>query len=50
MANTTKGHCAKTYDILKEAANILKSKNLDWLIISDDDTIFRYFVINVYII
>ncbi|KAI4500080.1 hypothetical protein M0802_004950 [Mischocyttarus mexicanus] len=40
VTNTTEGHCAKTYDILKEAAKILKSKNLDWLIISDDDTIF----------
>ncbi|XP_035734845.1 uncharacterized protein LOC118447232 [Vespa mandarinia] len=40
VTNTTKGHCAKTYDILKEVANILKSKNLDWLIICDDDTIF----------
>ncbi|KAK2586247.1 hypothetical protein KPH14_001503 [Odynerus spinipes] len=40
VTNTTEGHCAKTYDILKQAANILKNKNHDWLIISDDDTIF----------
>lgn len=40
VPNTTSGHCAKTYAILEEASNILKRNNLNWLIISDDDTIF----------
>ncbi|CAL7950308.1 unnamed protein product [Xylocopa violacea] len=40
VPNTTQGHCAKTYSILVEADKILKRKNLNWLIISDDDTIF----------
>ncbi|CAK9795855.1 B3glct [Anthophora quadrimaculata] len=40
VPNTTHGHCAKTYNILIEADKILKRKNLNWLIISDDDTIF----------
>ncbi|KAK9297277.1 hypothetical protein QLX08_008996 [Tetragonisca angustula] len=40
VPNTTQGHCAKTYTILVEADKILRRKNLDWLIISDDDTIF----------
>lgn len=42
VPNTTQGHCAKTYSLLVEADKILRRKNLDWLIISDDDTIFRY--------
>lgn len=41
VPNTTHGHCEKTYNILVEVDKILKKKNLDWLIISDDDTIFR---------
>lgn len=41
VPNTTHGHCAKTYNILLEADKILREKNLNWLIISDDDTIFR---------
>ncbi|KZC14213.1 PREDICTED: beta-1,3-glucosyltransferase [Dufourea novaeangliae] len=40
VPNTTHGHCAKTYNILVEADKILKKRNLNWLIISDDDTIF----------
>ncbi|KOC58905.1 Beta-1,3-glucosyltransferase [Habropoda laboriosa] len=40
MPNTTYGHCAKTYNILVEADKILKRRSLNWLIISDDDTIF----------
>ncbi|XP_078038981.1 beta-1,3-glucosyltransferase [Augochlora pura] len=40
VSNTTSGHCSKTYDILVEADKILKKNNLDWLLISDDDTIF----------
>ncbi|CAK9829859.1 B3glct [Anthophora retusa] len=40
VPNTTHGHCAKTYNILIEADKILKRKSLNWLIISDDDTIF----------
>ncbi|XP_032687711.1 beta-1,3-glucosyltransferase isoform X2 [Odontomachus brunneus] len=40
VPNTTEGHCAKTYAILQTASNILKKHNLDWLVISDDDTIF----------
>ncbi|XP_033199394.1 beta-1,3-glucosyltransferase [Bombus vancouverensis nearcticus] len=40
VPNTTQGHCAKTYSILVQADKILKKKNLNWLIISDDDTIF----------
>ncbi|XP_015179212.1 PREDICTED: beta-1,3-glucosyltransferase isoform X2 [Polistes dominula] len=40
VTNTTKGHCAKTYDILQKVIKILESKNIDWLIISDDDTLF----------
>ncbi|XP_076245023.1 beta-1,3-glucosyltransferase [Calliopsis andreniformis] len=40
VTNTTHGHCAKTYNILLKADKILKQKNLNWLIISDDDTIF----------
>ncbi|KAG7208990.1 hypothetical protein KM043_015157 [Ampulex compressa] len=40
VPNTTEGHCAKTYAILKEASNILERKQIDWLVISDDDTIF----------
>ncbi|XP_006620379.2 beta-1,3-glucosyltransferase [Apis dorsata] len=40
VSNTTQGHCAKTYNILVEASKILKKKNLNWLIISDDDTLF----------
>ncbi|EFN80594.1 Beta-1,3-glucosyltransferase, partial [Harpegnathos saltator] len=40
VPNTTKGHCAKTYSILQIASHVLKRDNLDWLIISDDDTIF----------
>ncbi|XP_046598017.1 beta-1,3-glucosyltransferase isoform X1 [Neodiprion lecontei] len=37
--NTTQGHCAKTYSILKHSNEILTSKKLDWLVITDDDTI-----------
>ncbi|CAK9820506.1 B3glct [Anthophora plagiata] len=40
VPNTTHGHCTKTYNILIEADQILKRKSLNWLIISDDDTIF----------
>ncbi|XP_017760459.1 PREDICTED: beta-1,3-glucosyltransferase [Eufriesea mexicana] len=40
VPNTTQGHCAKTYSILEKADKILKLKDLHWLIISDDDTIF----------
>lgn len=38
--NTTSGHCAKTYSILKHANDVLTKNNIDWLVISDDDTIF----------
>lgn len=40
MPNTTQGHCAKTYALLKKTNDILQKKKLDWLIISDDDTLF----------
>ncbi|XP_034189037.1 beta-1,3-glucosyltransferase [Osmia lignaria lignaria] len=40
VPNTTQGHCEKTYNILIEADKILKKRNLNWLVISDDDTIF----------
>ncbi|XP_076303571.1 beta-1,3-glucosyltransferase [Lasioglossum baleicum] len=40
VPNTTHGHCEKTYNILVEADKILKKSNLNWLVISDDDTIF----------
>lgn len=49
VPNTTQGHCAKTYSILVQADKILKKKNLNWLIISDDDTIFRYVYLFVYL-
>lgn len=45
VPNTTQGHCAKSYAILQKASNILKENNIDWLIISDDDTIFRWIYI-----
>lgn len=41
VPNTTQGHCEKTYNILREADKILKKHNLNWLVVSDDDTIFR---------
>lgn len=41
VQNTTHGHCAKTYNILVEADKILQKNNLNWLIICDDDTMFR---------
>ncbi|XP_076397289.1 beta-1,3-glucosyltransferase isoform X2 [Megachile rotundata] len=40
VSNTTHGHCKKTYDILIEADKILKKNNLNWLVLSDDDTLF----------
>ncbi|XP_012527954.1 beta-1,3-glucosyltransferase isoform X2 [Monomorium pharaonis] len=40
VPNTTTGHCAKTYAILQEATKILKKRNINWLVIVDDDTIF----------
>ena len=40
VPNTTRGHCAKTYNILAKADKILKEKALNWLVIGDDDTIF----------
>ncbi|XP_014483354.1 PREDICTED: beta-1,3-glucosyltransferase isoform X2 [Dinoponera quadriceps] len=40
VPNTTEGHCAKTYAILQITSDIMKRDNLDWLVISDDDTIF----------
>ncbi|XP_054003980.1 beta-1,3-glucosyltransferase [Hylaeus anthracinus] len=40
VPNTTTGHCEKTYNILLKADEILKKSNINWLILSDDDTIF----------
>ncbi|XP_029165857.1 beta-1,3-glucosyltransferase isoform X2 [Nylanderia fulva] len=40
VANTTEGHCAKTYGILQAASNLMKRYKFDWLVIADDDTIF----------
>ncbi|RLU21725.1 hypothetical protein DMN91_006101 [Ooceraea biroi] len=40
VPNTTEGHCAKTYGILQEADKILTKNGFNWLVISDDDTIF----------
>ncbi|XP_012256346.2 beta-1,3-glucosyltransferase [Athalia rosae] len=37
--NTKRGHCAKTLSILKHSNDVLLSKKLDWLLITDDDTI-----------
>ncbi|KAL7293185.1 hypothetical protein TKK_0013332 [Trichogramma kaykai] len=37
--DTEEGHCSKTFSILKQVAPILKEKKLDWLLITDDDTI-----------
>ncbi|XP_011506011.1 PREDICTED: beta-1,3-glucosyltransferase [Ceratosolen solmsi marchali] len=39
VPNTSQGHCAKTYAILKHVAPILEENSLDWLVITDDDTI-----------
>lgn len=41
VPNTDQGHCAKTFAILEQVAPILDQNNLDWLIITDDDTILR---------
>jgi UDP-glucose:O-linked fucose beta-1,3-glucosyltransferase len=41
VPNTTEGHCAKTFAILQEADKILTKNDFNWLVISDDDTIFR---------
>ncbi|EFN73021.1 Beta-1,3-glucosyltransferase [Camponotus floridanus] len=41
VPNTTEGHCAKTYDILQRANIIMKKFKHDWLVISDDDTLFN---------
>ncbi|XP_066594529.1 beta-1,3-glucosyltransferase-like [Prorops nasuta] len=38
--NTTRGHCVKTYNILEQVSIILENKVIDWIILSDDDTIF----------
>lgn len=38
--NTERGHCAKTFSILIHSHKILTRKKLDWLVITDDDTIF----------
>ncbi|KAH0952665.1 hypothetical protein HN011_006460 [Eciton burchellii] len=40
VPNTTEGHCAKTFAILQEADKILTKNDFNWLVISDDDTIF----------
>ncbi|XP_026670627.1 beta-1,3-glucosyltransferase, partial [Ceratina calcarata] len=40
VLNTTQGHCGKTHNILEEADKILKKNNFNWLVVSDDDTIF----------
>ncbi|XP_033230481.1 beta-1,3-glucosyltransferase isoform X2 [Belonocnema kinseyi] len=39
VPKTDKGHCAKTYEILKHAYTVMKEKKIDWLLIADDDTI-----------
>ncbi|KAJ8680099.1 hypothetical protein QAD02_015886 [Eretmocerus hayati] len=39
VPKTDEGHCAKTYAILKNVHPILERDQLDWLIITDDDTI-----------
>ncbi|XP_050445845.1 beta-1,3-glucosyltransferase isoform X1 [Cataglyphis hispanica] len=40
VPNTTEGHCAKTYGILQTVSNMMDRYKYDWLVISDDDTIF----------
>ncbi|XP_043272238.1 beta-1,3-glucosyltransferase [Venturia canescens] len=39
VPHTEQGHCAKTHAILQKSYKILIEKNIDWLIIVDDDTI-----------
>lgn len=41
VPNTTEGHCAKTYGILQRANIMMKKFKHDWLVISDDDTLFK---------
>ncbi|XP_024944154.1 beta-1,3-glucosyltransferase isoform X2 [Cephus cinctus] len=39
VPNTEQGHCAKTFAILEIAHKLMQKQSLDWLIITDDDTI-----------
>lgn len=39
VPKTNSGHCAKTYQILQHAYKVMSEKNIDWLLITDDDTI-----------
>ncbi|XP_012272775.1 beta-1,3-glucosyltransferase [Orussus abietinus] len=42
VPNTDHGHCAKSHSILRIANDLMQKKSFDWLIISDDDTIFSF--------
>ncbi|XP_015116612.1 beta-1,3-glucosyltransferase [Diachasma alloeum] len=39
VPHTTEGHCAKTYGLLQHAEKIMKKKKIEWLVVTDDDTI-----------
>lgn len=41
VPNTEHGHCEKTFAILKYVEPILLRDKIDWLVITDDDTILR---------
>lgn len=43
MANTERGHCAKTVAILKYIRKKFKESNIQptWIVVVDDDTILR---------
>ncbi|XP_011308975.1 beta-1,3-glucosyltransferase [Fopius arisanus] len=39
VPHTTEGHCLKTYGLLQNSEKLMKEKNIEWLIIADDDTL-----------